>query len=98
MINLTGNTFRSKDIDFADFDQLIYRSVEIKNEIVTIDPKERISEKHSILVIGHAIESYFLESQNKTTLLHGGNCSRNDPRKLYFLEETAAINRGIPSN
>jgi 3-dehydroquinate synthase len=31
-----------KDIDFDDFDQLIYRSVEIKNEIVTIDPKKRI--------------------------------------------------------
>jgi 3-dehydroquinate synthase len=59
MINLTGNTFRSKDIDFADFDQLIYRSVEIKNEIVTIDPKERISESTQFWsYMGHAIELF----------------------------------------
>jgi 3-dehydroquinate synthase len=62
-----------KDIDFADFDQLIYRSVEIKNEIVTIDPKEKNLRKALNFghTLGHAIESYFLESQNKTTLLHG---------------------------
>jgi 3-dehydroquinate synthase len=72
MINLTGNTFRSKDIDFADFDQLIYRSVEIKNEIVTIDPKERISESTQFWsYIRSCNWELFSRNQNKTTLLHG---------------------------
>ena len=62
-----------KAIDFADFDQLIYRSVEIKNEIVTQDPTEKNIRKSLNFghTLGHAIESYFLENENKTTLLHG---------------------------
>lgn len=60
-------------IDFADFDELIYRSVEIKNEIVMQDPTEKNIRKSLNFghTLGHAIESYFLESENKTTLLHG---------------------------
>lgn len=62
-----------KAIDFADFDELIYRSVEIKNEIVKQDPTEKNIRKSLNFghTLGHAIESYFLESENKTTLLHG---------------------------
>ncbi len=62
-----------KAIDFADFDELIYRSVEIKNEIVTQDPTEKNIRKSLNFghTLGHAIESYFLENENKTTLLHG---------------------------
>ena len=62
-----------KEIDFADFDQLIYRSVEIKNEIVTQDPTEKNIRKSLNFghTLGHAIESYFLENKDKTTLLHG---------------------------
>lgn len=62
-----------KVIDFADFDELIYRSVEIKNEIVTEDPTEKNIRKALNFghTLGHAIESYFLENENKTTLLHG---------------------------
>lgn len=62
-----------KAIDYADFDALIYRSVEIKNEIVTIDPTEKNLRKSLNFghTLGHAIESYFLENENKTTLLHG---------------------------
>lgn len=60
-------------IDYADFDALIYRSVEIKNEIVTQDPTEKNIRKALNFghTLGHAIESYFLESSEKTTLLHG---------------------------
>ena len=60
-------------IDFADFDALIYRSVEIKNDIVKQDPKESGIRKALNFghTIGHAIESYFLENESKTTLLHG---------------------------
>ena len=62
-----------KAIDFADFDSLIYRSVEIKNEIVIQDPTEKNIRKSLNFghTLGHAIESYFLENKNKTTLLHG---------------------------
>jgi len=62
-----------KAIDFADFDELIYRSVEIKNEIVTEDPTEKNIRKALNFghTLGHAIESYFLENENKITLLHG---------------------------
>ncbi|MFT5964796.1 MAG: 3-dehydroquinate synthase [Flavobacterium sp.] len=62
-----------KVIDFADFDELIYRSVAIKNEIVTQDPTEKNIRKSLNFghTLGHAIESYFLENKNKITLLHG---------------------------
>lgn len=56
-----------------DLDELIHRSVVIKNEVVTEDPREYGLRK--ILnyghTLGHAIESYFLQSGDKTTLLHG---------------------------
>lgn len=62
-----------KSIDFTELDELIYRSVEIKNEIVTIDPTEKNLRKALNFghTLGHAIESYFLEKENKTSLLHG---------------------------
>jgi len=62
-----------KAIDYADFDELIYRSVEIKNEIVIQDPTEKSIRKALNFghTLGHAIESYFLENENKKTLLHG---------------------------
>ncbi|WP_269225046.1 3-dehydroquinate synthase [Flavobacterium eburneipallidum] len=62
-----------KAVDFADFDELIYRSVEIKNEIVIQDPTEKNIRKALNFghTLGHAIESYFLENENKKNLLHG---------------------------
>lgn len=62
-----------KALDSADLDELIYRSVTIKNEIVTEDPTEKNIRKALNFghTLGHAIESYFLENENKTTLLHG---------------------------
>lgn len=60
-------------VDFADFDELIYRSIKIKNKIVTQDPKENGIRKALNFghTLGHAIESYFLENENKKSLLHG---------------------------
>ncbi|MXN90265.1 3-dehydroquinate synthase [Flavobacterium sp. Sd200] len=56
-----------------DLGRLIYQSVQIKNNVVMQDPTEKGLRK--ILnfghTLGHAIESYFLESDVKTTLLHG---------------------------
>ncbi len=61
-----------KNVQNVDsWDQIINRSIEIKKEIVAQDRKE--SSLRKILnfghTIGHAIESYFLESENP--LLHG---------------------------
>tara|TARA_R110002167_G_scaffold54785_24_gene156105 strand:+ start:3820 stop:4881 length:1062 start_codon:yes stop_codon:yes gene_type:complete len=61
---------------FNDFDAiapLIYESVGIKNEVVLQDPTEQNLRK--ILnyghTLGHAVESYFLESTTHQPLLHG---------------------------
>lgn len=60
-------------LDLADMDWLIYDSIVIKNNIVTQDPNENGIRKALNFghTLGHAIESYFLENENKTTLLHG---------------------------
>ncbi|SHH58019.1 3-dehydroquinate synthase [Winogradskyella jejuensis] len=62
-----------EDLDISDLDQLIYDSVIIKNDIVTNDPTEKGFRKTLNFghTLGHAIESYFLEYDEKTTLLHG---------------------------
>ncbi len=65
------NSFNTLSIN--NISNLIHRSVEIKNEVVTEDPKEAGLRK--ILnyghTLGHAIESYFLESETKEKLTHG---------------------------
>jgi len=60
-------------LDFADFDALVYRSIEIKNDIVSQDPTEKGIRKALNFghTLGHAIESRFLEDASKNTLLHG---------------------------
>ncbi len=59
--------------DFSTMDTLIHTSVVIKNNVVLQDPTEQNIRK--ILnfghTLGHAIESYFLESEKHETLLHG---------------------------
>ena len=61
-----------ENLDFVDLDELIYRSVEIKNDIVMQDPTENGIRKALNFghTLGHAIESHFLASE-KPTLLHG---------------------------
>lgn len=67
---------RIKNVNFSkkiEFEELIWDSVEIKNEIVKKDPFEKDLRKtlnygHTL---GHAIESYFLENGDKKSLLHG---------------------------
>lgn len=60
-------------LDYTDLDDLIYRSIEIKNQIVQQDPTENGIRKALNFghTLGHAIESYFLESEEKKSLLHG---------------------------
>ena len=69
-INLFNQIKDNKDLDISS---LIFRSIEIKNEVVLKDPKEKHLRK--ILnfghTLGHAIESFYLESEDKENLTHG---------------------------
>jgi len=60
-------------LNISATNELIYRSIEIKNEVVITDPKE--SGLRKVLnfghTIGHAIESYFLDAAEKENLTHG---------------------------
>jgi 3-dehydroquinate synthase len=61
------------NLTLKNLDNLIYKSVLIKNKVTTLDPNEdglrkTLNYGHTL---GHAIESLFLEDNNKTTLLHG---------------------------
>jgi 3-dehydroquinate synthase len=60
-------------LDLKDLDTLIHKAIIIKNEIVQQDPKENGIRKALNFghTLGHAIESFFLENDEKTTLLHG---------------------------
>lgn len=61
------------NLDYATLEILIYRSVDIKTQIVTQDPTEQNIRKSLNFghTIGHAIESYFLEHPTYQKLLHG---------------------------
>ena len=62
-----------KNLQTEDLNQLIHQSIQIKNEIVCEDLTENGIRKSLNFghTLGHAIESYFLENDNKTSLLHG---------------------------
>jgi 3-dehydroquinate synthase len=72
-----GNYWKKvQQADFADldsFDELITTSIHIKNTIVTEDPRERGIRKTLNFghTVGHALETFFLEQENKEDLLHG---------------------------
>ncbi|MBE0423849.1 MAG: 3-dehydroquinate synthase [Lutibacter sp.] len=72
-INLWNEISNFAELNIGAISKLIHRSIEIKNEVVTKDPKEKGLRK--ILnyghTLGHAIESYFLESEDKENLTHG---------------------------
>jgi 3-dehydroquinate synthase len=79
------------EIDFADFDTLIYRSIEIKNEIVKQDPTENGIRKALNFghTLGHGIESHFLESE--TPLLHGEAIAIGMILESYISKEKALL-------
>ncbi len=60
-------------INYTMADELIYRSIKIKNDVVLKDLKETKLRKTLNFghTIGHAIESYYLENHDKTPLTHG---------------------------
>lgn len=74
---------------------LIHRSVEIKNEVVLKDPKEKNLRKvlnfgHTI---GHAIESYFLESPEKNNLTHGEAIAIGMVCECYISSELLGLSK-----
>lgn len=76
----------AKNIDLELINSLVYRSVEIKNDVVLKDLKENNIRK--ILnfghTIGHAIESYFLKNEDKKNLTHGEAIAIGMVIELYF--------------
>jgi 3-dehydroquinate synthase len=62
-----------KDLNTVDLDNLIHQSIQIKNTIVCEDISENGIRKSLNFghTLGHGIESYFLENEVKTSLLHG---------------------------
>ena len=72
-VNVWNKVNNFNELNISNLNKLIHRSIEIKNEVVTKDPKEGGIRKvlnfgHTL---GHAIESYFLESKTKEKLTHG---------------------------
>lgn len=68
------NRFKNlKDLNTEDLNVLIHQSIQIKNTIVCEDLTENGIRKSLNFghTLGHAIESYFLENENKRSLLHG---------------------------
>ena len=71
---LYWNKFKNlKDLNTEDLDLLIYESIQIKNSIVCEDLTENGIRKALNFghTLGHGVESYFLENEEKITLLHG---------------------------
>lgn len=75
-----------KDIDFTIIKDLVYRSIEIKNDVVLKDLKENNLRKALNFghTIGHAIESYFLENDTKEALTHGEAIAIGMVVELYY--------------
>ncbi|SDW89705.1 3-dehydroquinate synthase [Lutibacter oricola] len=72
-VNIWNNVNDFDELSISNIEGLIHRSIEIKNEVVTEDPREGGIRKvlnygHTL---GHAIESYFLDSDAKEKLTHG---------------------------
>lgn len=68
------NKFKNlSDLNTEDLNILIHQSIQIKNDIVSEDLTENGIRKSLNFghTLGHAIESYFLENDLKTPLLHG---------------------------
>ncbi|MDD2987281.1 3-dehydroquinate synthase [Flavobacterium sp.] len=84
------NQFTSDDLE-----GLIYESVVIKNTIVSQDPTENGIRKALNFghTLGHAIESYFLESTSKKTLLHGEAIAMGMILESYLSMEKKLISK-----
>ena len=73
-------------IDMNKIIKLVYKSVAIKNDVVLQDLHENNLRKSLNFghTIGHAIESYFLESAHKKSLTHGEAIAVGMVIELYY--------------
>ena len=87
-------------LSLDDLDELIYESVIIKKNVVEIDPFENNLRKTLNFghTLGHAIESYFLSNENKTTLLHGEAIVIGMVLAAYISTELAGFPKQIAHN
>ncbi|MFN8673765.1 MAG: 3-dehydroquinate synthase [Candidatus Sericytochromatia bacterium] len=87
---LKGTEYFNEIIDLdlfnSNLETLIYKSVEIKKEVVEKDPFEKSIRKTLNLghTIGHAIESYFLMNKSEKALLHGESVAIGIICELYL--------------
>ena len=74
------------DIELEKIGLLIYRSIEIKNDVVLKDLLENDLRKSLNFghTVGHAIESFFLESASKNDLTHGEAIAIGMVIELYY--------------
>lgn len=83
-------------VDLGDLQALILHSVGIKNEVVLQDPKE--ADVRKILnyghTVGHAIESYYLSQENKTSLLHGEAIAIGMVIEAYISNQLTGLSKG----
>ncbi len=75
-----------KNINIDIINALVYHSIAIKNNVVLKDPKEENLRKTLNFghTIGHAIESYFLEKEDKNALTHGEAIAIGMVIELYY--------------
>jgi len=84
--NLWNTIKRFTEIDIQEINKLVYKSVVIKNKVVLQDLHENNLRKSLNFghTIGHAIESYFLESEDKKSLTHGEAIAVGMIVELYY--------------
>lgn len=84
-----------KDLNTNHLEVLIHQSIQIKNEIVSMDLREENIRKSLNFghTLGHAIESYFLEENSQITLLHGEAIAAGMILESYLSKE-----KGLLSN
>lgn len=90
------NKFKNlTNLNTEHLDDLIHRSIQIKNEIVLQDINELNVRKTLNFghTLGHAIESYFLSENNKKTLLHGEAVAAGMILESYLSKEQNGLSQ-----
>ena len=88
------NKFKNlSNLNTNDLNILIHQSIEIKNSIVCEDLTENGIRKALNFghTLGHAIESYFLENENKSILLHGEAIAAGMILESYISKEKGLL-------
>jgi 3-dehydroquinate synthase len=90
------NKFKNlTDLNTGHLDELIHRSIQIKNEIVLQDINESNIRKKLNFghTLGHAIESHFLSKNNENTLLHGEAVAAGMILESYLSKEKKLLSQ-----